>query len=243
MKRIIEHVKIEKLYAAEFDYSLILIEKGSLICGCISFILYLMFYYVIDDKDLAYVFQSVALAGWCVPILTFFVKLYKGYSIQEDGICFRYRFIEHKLLYEDIRCIIIVNSSINGGKIIKIPYIIIIGEEQDEILQYCNNFPFRHVLASINIRVKLGAEIGCYHPGNIWTIFNKGSSAISDYGFIWNKREMYKIFKGFRGDYHIAASVIESYRDKFDNIVKEYGISDNQIHVIDDSTDGEFLWW
>lgn len=38
---------------------------------------------------------------------------------------------------------------------------------------------------------------------------------------------MYKIFKGFRGDYHIAASVIESYRDKFDNIVKEYGISDN----------------
>ena len=41
----------------------------------------------------------------------------------------------------------------------------------------------------------------------------------------------------------IAASVIESYRDKFDNIVKEYGISDNQIHVIDDSTDGEFLWW
>ena len=41
----------------------------------------------------------------------------------------------------------------------------------------------------------------------------------------------------------IAASVIESYRDKFDNIVKEYGISDNQIHVIDDSTDGVFLWW
>lgn len=35
---------------------------------------------------------------------------------------------------------------------------------------------------------------------------------------------MYKIFKGFRGDYHIAASVIESYRDKFDNIVKEYGM-------------------
>ena len=113
-------------------------------------------------------------------------------------------------------------------------------------MQYCNNFhnlPYRrYVLSSNNIRVKLGAEIGCYHPGNIWTIFNKGSSAISDYGFIWNKREIYKIFKGFRGDYHIAASVIESYRDKFDNIVKEYGISDNQIHVIDDSTDGEFLW-
>ena len=46
MKRIIEHVKIEKLYAAEFDYSLILIEKGSLICGCISFICCLLFYYV-----------------------------------------------------------------------------------------------------------------------------------------------------------------------------------------------------
>ena len=223
MKRIIEHIRTEKLYVAEFDYYLILIEKGFFIGGCISFILYLMFYYVIDDKDLAYVFQALALAGGYVFVLTFFVKLCQGYSIQEDGICFRYRFIKHKLLYEDIKCIIIVNSSTNGGKIVKIPY-------------------RRYVLSSNNIRVKLGAEIGCYHPGNIWTIFNKESSAISDYGFIWNKREIYKIFKGFRGDYHIAASVIESYRDKFDNIVKEYGISDNQIHVIDDSTDGEFLW-
>lgn len=246
MKRIIEHVRIEKLYAAEIDYYLILVEKGSLICGWISFICYLLFYYVIDNRDLAYVFWGVALAGWFVPVLSFFVKLCKGYSIQEDGFCFRYRFIKHKLLYEDIKCIIIVNSNTNGGKIIKIPYIIIIGGEQDEILRYCNNFhnlPYRHVLSSNNIRVKLGAEIGCYHPGNIWKIFNKGSSAISDYGFIWNnKKEMYKIFKEFRGDYHIAASVIESYRDKFDNIVKEYGISDNQIHIIDDSTNGKFIW-
>lgn len=248
MKRIIEHIRTEKLYVAQFDYYLILIEKGFFIGGCISFILYLMFYYVIDDKDLAYVFQALALAGGYVFVLTFFVKLCQGYSIQEDGICFRYRFIKHKLLYEDIKCIIIVNSSTNGGKIVKIPYIIIIGGEQDEILQYCNNFhnlPYRrYVLSSNNIRVKLGAKIGCYHPGNIWTIVNKDSSAISDYGFIWNnKKELYRIFKGFRGDYYIAASVIESYRDKFDNIVKEYGISDNQIHVIDDSTDGKFLWW
>ena len=53
---------------------------------------------------------------------------------------------------------------------------------------------------------------------------------------------MYKIFKGFGGNYYIARSIIENYRDEFDNIAKEYGISDKRIHVIDDSTNGEFLW-
>ena len=240
MKRIIEYVQNEKIYYPRVD--IYLVEKISLISGWMFFICYLLIYYVIGNKDIADIFFAFCLSSWFISCWHVFCKLREGYSIQEDGICFRYRFIKHKLLYEDIKCIIIVNSYGNN-KIVKTPYIIVIGGEQNEILQYCNNFPFRHVLASINIRVKLGAEIGCYHPGNIWTIFNKGSSAISDYGFIWNKREMYKIFKGFRGDYHIAASVIESYRDKFDNIVKEYGISDNQIHVIDDSTDEEFLWW
>ena len=240
MKRIIEYVQNEKIYYPRVD--IYLVEKISLISGWMFFICYLLIYYVIGNKDIADIFLAFCLSSWFISCWHVFCKLREGYSIQEDGICFRYRFIKHKLLYEDIKCIIIVNSYGNN-KIVKTPYIIVIGGEQNEILQYCNNFPFRHVLASINIRVKLGAEIGCYHPGNIWTIFNKGSSAVSDYGFIWNKREMYKIFKGFRGDYHIAASVIESYRDKFDNIVKEYGISDNQIHVIDDSTDGEFLWW
>ncbi|MGN0246899.1 MAG: hypothetical protein ACI4DK_13175 [Lachnospiraceae bacterium] len=240
MKRIIKHVQNEKIYYPRAD--IYLVEKISLISGWMFFICYLLIYYVIGNKDIADIFLAFCLSSCFISCWHVFCKLREGYSIQEDGICFRYRFIKHKLLYEDIKCIIIVNSYGNN-KIVKTPYIIVIGGEQNEILQYCNNFPFRHVLASINIMVKLGAEIGCYHPGNIWTIFNKGSSAISDYGFIWNKREMYKIFKGFRGDYHIAASVIESYRDKFDDIVKEYGISDNQIHIIDDSTDGEFLWW
>ena len=81
MKRIIEHIRTEKLYVAEFDYYLILIEKGFFIGGCISFILYLMFYYVIDDKDLAYVFQALALAGGYVFVLTFFVKLCQDKSM------------------------------------------------------------------------------------------------------------------------------------------------------------------
>lgn len=241
MKRIVERVRNEKLYAPQFDISLIIIEKVLLISGCMLFVCYLLICFVTDDRNLAHVFLGFCFGAWYVPVLSLIFKLCEGYSVQETGICFRYRFMKHKLLYKDIKCIIISNYNLHS-KIIKIPYITVIGGEQDEILRYCINSKKRHVLSSIDIRYKLGAEIGCYYPGNIWKILKKGSSVISNYGFVWNKREMYKIFKGFGGNYYIARSIIENYRDEFDNIAKEYGISDKRIHVIDDSTNGEFLW-
>lgn len=218
-----------------------LVERVLIICGIILFICSLLFYFAFGYKNLAGLFFAFCLASWFIPAELFLLKLYQGYAIQDDGIFFKYRFLRNKLLYNDINCIIISNSMINYA-IGKIPHVTVIGGEQDEILQYCMNSKKRHVLSSDDIRYTLGAEIGCYHPENIWEIFKKGSYKIYNYGFVWNKREMNKIFKGFPGDYYIAASVLENFRNEFDDIVKEYNISDNRIHIIDDSTDGKFTW-
>jgi hypothetical protein len=73
----------------------------------------------------------------------------EGYIIQDDGFFFKYRFIKNKLLYKDIKCIIISNTQVNY-RITKTPYITVIGGEKDEILQYCIDSPKRHVLTSDN---------------------------------------------------------------------------------------------
>ncbi|MCM1288189.1 MAG: hypothetical protein NC240_07740 [Clostridium sp.] len=149
--------------------------------------------------------------------------------------------MKNKLLYQDIKCIIISNAQGNYT-ITKTPYVTVIGGEKDEILQYCIKSSKRHVLTSNNIRYKLGAEIGCYHPENIQELFKKGSSTIYNYGFAWNKRVMDKLLKGFGGDYYIAASVLGNFRNEFDGIVKKYNIGSERIFVIDDSTNGKFIW-
>ncbi len=53
---------------------------------------------------------------------------------------------------------------------------------------------------------------------------------------------MQKIFKVFLGDYYIAASVYENFCDEFDDIVKKYDINSEQIYIINDSTNGKFVW-
>mgnify|MGYP000038980815 CR=1 FL=1 len=198
--------------------------------------------YVFEYRDLAGVFWGFCLSSWYIPVILFFFKLEGGYIVQDDCIIFKYRFLKNKLLYTDIKCIIISNLEAPNFKSTKTPHVTVIGGEQDEILQYCIDSPKRHVLTSLDIQYKLGAEIGCYHPGNIREIFKKGSSIIYNYGFVWNKREMYKIFKGFLGEYYIAASVYENFRDEFNDIVKKYDISRERICVIDDSTNGKFIW-
>ncbi len=146
-----------------------------------------------------------------------------------------------KILNNDIKCIIISNG--NGNyRIVKTPYVIVIGGEQDEILRYCTDSPKRHVLTGNDIRYYLSEKIGFYYPDNMWKIFKKGSSVINNYLFVWNEREMHKIFKGYLGDYYIAASVLENYDDEFADIVKKYNISSEQIKVIDDSIKGKFIW-
>lgn len=230
---------LSRKYYPRFDSYLI--EKILIICGLVLFVSSLLFNYVLGSRDLAGVFWGFCLASWFTPVVLFFFKLREGYSVLDDGIFFKYRFMKNKLLYKDIKCIIVSNGTGNYT-IVKTPYVTVIGGEQDEILQYCTDSPKRHVLTSSDIWYKLGAEIGCYHPGNIREVFKKGSSVIYNYGFVWNKREMHKIFKGFQGNYYIAASVYENFRGEINDIVKKYDISSERIHIINDSTNGKFIW-
>lgn len=194
-----KRVALSKIYYPRIDSYLI--EKILIICGMVLFICTLLINYVFEYRDLAGVFWGFCLSSWYIPVILFFFKLEGGYIVQDDCIIFKYRFLKNKLLYTDIKCIIILNLEAPNFKSIKTPHVTVIGGEQDEILQYCIDSPKRHVLTSLDIQYKLGAEIGCYHPGNIREIVKKGSSIIYNYGFVWNKREMYKIFKGFLGEY------------------------------------------
>lgn len=215
-------------------YNSYLIEKVLSVCGLLFFVCYLLVKFTSGNRDWAGVCLGFCLSAWSVPVVLFCFKLREGYTIQKDGVYFRYRFLKNKLLYQDIKCIIISNSNGNT-RITKTPYVTIIGGEADGVLQYCLSGERSHVLTANGIRYKLGAEIGCYHPGNILEMFHKGSSIIHDYGFVWNKREMYKLLQGFMGDWYVAASVMENYQNEFDELVKEFQIAGERIHVIDDT--------
>lgn len=238
MKKICKDIWNNRLYYPRFNSYML--ERVLFICGVPLIIGYLLSNYFFKDESLADFFLIMCLCCWYIPVLFFFLRLSEGYNIQKDCIYFKYRFKMHKLFYKDIKCIIIVNGQINS-KIVKTPYVIIIGGEQERILQYCRNRKKPHVLACNEIKYELGAEIGCYHPGNVWEMFKRGSSTVFDYGFMWNQREIHKLLTGFCGKYYVAKSVIGCYPNKFDEIIKKYGINKEQINIFDDSTNGEFL--
>lgn len=215
-------------------------DKVLLICAIVSAILGIIFRFIINNENLFQWFVVLALTFGYIPVMYFLSKLYDGYILEEDGIYYRHLFKNNKLFFKEIKCIIFTNAMMNLT-ITKGVWVAIIGGEQTELLQYFNSFK-RHVLSDYDIRSKLGAEIGYYHPGNVWEMFRKGSASIRNYGFIWNKREMHKILEGFKGNYYIAASVISNYNSEFNDIVKQYDIAGERIHIIDDSTNGKFIW-
>lgn len=183
--------------------------------------------------------SAVALMG--LGAIVYIIKTGEGYALEEDGIYYKYMLSTRKLLYKDIKCIIIVNSCA-GGRIKNTPCVVMMGGEPEKILHFCMNSERFHVLSMDELRERLGEEIGYYGPENCWKIFRKGAFTISNYGFEWNKGEMHKVLKGFSGDYYVAASVIDCWRKKYDEIVKEYGIDEKRIHIMDDSTYGIFRW-
>ena len=170
-----------------------------------------------------------------------FLEMGEGYAIEENCIYYnKYRFFKRKLLFKDIKCIIVVNAS-DEGRIRKTPYIIMMGGDPEKILHYCMNSERFHVLSKDEVKEKLGGEIGYYNVENFWNMFKKGAFSCCDYGFEWNKKEMHKVLKGFSGDYYVAASVVDCYRKTYDEIVKVYGM-EKRIYIIDDSTYGIFRW-
>lgn len=221
---------IRKMYDNRFCSNLS--EHILIIFGFACFICYLLLK-IVFDSEWADVSMSFVIAC-CFTLAFFFAgKMSDGYAIYEDGLFFKYRFKDNKLLYKDIKCIIISNWQRGMSKA---PEVTVIGGNMDKIRQYFS-LPKSHVLTGDVIRYFLGAEIGCYHPGNIWEILKKGSSTIYNYGFVWNKREMYKILEGFSGDYYVAKSVIEKFHEEFNNILEKYSISNERIHIINDLPD------
>lgn len=220
-----------------------IVEEVLGILGLFFFVLGIVFRWsVVKDSDLSILFLAFAIAAWYCPLMMLiFVKWPAGYLLEKDGIVFHCKFKKNKILYEEIKYIIISNTTVST-RITKTPWVGIIGEQQNEIPRYLINGKKRHVLTSGDIKYILGEKIGYYHPGNIWNIFKKGSSTIYNYGFWWNKKEMYKVLEGFQGDYYIAASVISNYNDDFNAICKQYGVDSQRIHIIDDSINGEFIW-
>lgn len=197
---------------------------------------------IVKNNDLSGLFFALCMSAWFSPIMIYlFVKLPYGYLLDKDGIVFNCKFKKNKLLFENIKYIIIVNAKFRL-RITKTPWIGMFGEHQDEFLQYLLYDKKRHVLTSDNIKCYLGEKIGHYDAENLYKILKKGSSTVYNYGFVWNKKEIHKILEGFKGDYYIAASVISNHNDEFNAICKQYKIDTQRIHIIDDSTNGEFIY-
>lgn len=220
------------------------VDKVLCVIGVFFMLLGIVFqYFVVKDSNFADLFYAFCISAWACPLFFFiFVKWPAGYLLEKDRIVFHCKCKKNELLYEDIKCIIIVNASAKYG-VTKTPWIAVIGEQQDEILQYLINKNKYRVLRDWDIQWKLGEKIGWFHYEYIWKLFKKGSSTIHNYGFYWNKKEIHKIYEGFRGDYYIAASVISNFGVELNAIYKQYDIDYQRIHIIDDRVNGEFIWY
>lgn len=135
-----------------------------------------------------------------------------GYTLLDDGICYWLYFRKHKVLYKDIKTIYITSSSIH------LPYILIIGGEEHGVLQYCMEEREKH---------------GTLLNTELESILVKNHETESNYGFLWNSREIKKILEHYKGDYYIAESIINCYQQEYDGICEQYGI-EKRVYVIDD---------
>lgn len=238
MKKLKNKIRVRRLYNRRV-YS-VLLEEVSIIIG----ILFLMGAFLVrtiwENKDFEKLFLALSFSLWYLLIFVIPFNLMEGYFLEEDCICYRYRFIPQKLLYKDIKCIIITHIS-SGLRTRPTPCVIMVGGEQEKVLQYCMEEK-SGVLISRAVERILGADIGCYSVDNFWEMFKRGSSVVRDYSFVWNKREMHKVLEGFQGDYYVSASVIDYYDEEYGEILEKYDIDKKRIHIIDDSVDGKFRW-
>lgn len=216
-------------------------DKVLLIGGTVLAIIAVILQLISYDPDIILLPATFAITFWALLACIIGVKLREGYTIEEDGICFRYRFQQHKLRFEDINCIIISNANMRQMTTRGL-WVTIIGGEQNAILEYCMNGNKTQVLSGLNIEYKLGAAIGFYSMGNVWEMFKAGSATIKNYDFVWSDRIIYKLFEGYKGDYYIAASVFSHSQKELEDLFKRYSVSSERIHIIDDSTNGVFVW-
>lgn len=148
-------------------------------------------------------------AAMLIEDIYWFVQVMEGgYQLLDDGICYWWYFKKHKVLYKDMKRIYVTNSSVN------LPFILMIGGEDHGVLQYC---------------MEEGKKNGKLLNTELESILVRNHEIEGNYGFLWNRREIQKLLEHYEGDYYVAESIIDSYRQEYDNICEQYGMK-QRIH-------------
>lgn len=188
--------------------------------------------YIIGVKDVASLFFAFSLSAFFIPVTMFFAKWCRGYRIEDDGVYFKYRFLNNKILFNDIQCIIISNTELYRAST-KDPYVTLIRENGDDVIQWCINQEGNRVLTGEQIRFFLSKINRSYNPVKFNKVL-KDSSCISYYGFRWNKKDIGLILKNYKGPYFIARSIVERYKEEVNSIMHQYNIGDGRVNIIED---------
>ncbi len=158
----------------------------------------------------------------CIPMLWldfiwFMQKMAGGYKLSDKEIIFWRNCKKNRVEYENIKYIFIVNACTNNVEISSLPWVAIIGGKATGVVEYC-----MHTRGENNRLFNTDIE----------NILVKNQEIKSNYGFLWNSKEMYKILKGYKGDYYIAKSVMKE-SEEYKQIYERYDIKD-RVHIIED---------
>ena len=188
--------------------------------------------YITSMKDDALLFFALSLSAFFIPVIMFFAKWYRGYMIEHDGVYFKYRFVDNKLFYDDIQCIIISNTELYHAST-KDPYITLIRDNGKEFIEWYVNKKKNRWLTGEQIRYFLIKANRKKANIKLRYIF-KNWSNINSYGFRWNKKYASLLLENYNGTYYIARSIYERYEKEIRIHIQQYNINESRVNVIDD---------
>lgn len=228
-------------YQKKYYYAMMIIST------LVLFIVWLIFWGVLFRWKFHYEIIVLGAIGafyiFLLWILLFIHTLYNGNICEKEGIRFYNKFHSNYLSYSDIECIFILNADIAYGRgVSNVPWIGVIGESSEEVINLCKNRKGQKVLTANVIRYELQERIGFYYFYNFLDFFKKETRYIKNYGFVWNN-DATNLLHNYKGEYYIAASVVKIYEDKIKKSCELYGIRDERIHILDDSVNGTFRRW
>lgn len=162
---------------------------------------------------------SMGVAMLSNDILMFLQKLANGYKMSNTDIYFWRNFKKHRVSFQEIHHIYVVNAAVNNGDVMGLPYILLIGGKESGVQQYC-----------MHDRNKSGRLL--HTEIEIMLISNHETD--NNYGFVWNQKIIYKILKGYKGDYYVAESILNDFSIEYDLICEQYDDIEERVHVIED---------
>lgn len=212
-------VRIKKRYHPGINYGNIKKElKVVRILSILCFLLAVFAFVLHLSKTMAVYFLILGVAMLWLDIIWFVQKLQGGYTLSDDNICYWRKFKKYKIYFNDVQSVFIVNASTNNGDVMNLPYVLIIGGRSSGVMQYC-----------MHDRTQTGVLMNT----EIEFVLIKDRETENNYGLLWNCSEMQKILRGYQGDYYVAESVINSFKDEYELICGQYNIK-KQVKVIPD---------